>query len=513
MSERIKNFFREPLAAIADAAAEVKPALRAVEFGTVTSMNAGIVRATGLSNAGYLELVHITAADGSAHTGMIIDLLADAVQIAMLDAAPGVAAGAEVTRTGRSLEVPVGTSLIGRVVNGLGEPLDDRGAVAAEDHWPVERDSPPIMDRQAVTVPLATGILAVDALIPIGRGQRELIVGDRQCGKTAIALDTIINQKGQDVVAIYCAIGMPLSSVATAIAELRSHGAMEHTICVVSSGEDTPGHNFITPFAATAMGEYLMAKGRDVLIVYDDLTHHARSYRELSLLLRRPPAREAFPGDIFYLHSRLLERATHLSYDNGGGSLTALPIVETEAENISAYIPTNLISITDGQIYVSPRLFSQAQLPAIDVMRSVSRVGGQAQLPGYRGVTGELRLSFAQFEELEAFSRFDAAADENTRKALERGRRVREVLKQVRLSPRSVMEQIALILVLNAGILDAVPIETVSMLIPAFIASLRNLPQTMTEHVLGGHRLTDGETESIIAAGKKIFQASAKDMT
>src|ERR1700678_3134175 len=331
--------------------------------------------------------------------------------------------------------------------------------MAAEKPLPVERPAPAIMDRAPVSVPLQTGLKVVDALIPIGRGQRELILGDRQTGKTAIAIDTILNQRGQNVVCVYCAIGQRASSVAKVVANLREKGAMEYTVVVVAEGNDAPGLVYITPYAATSIAEYFMEKGRDVLIIYDDLTQHARAYRELSLLLRRPPGREAFPGDIFYIHSRMLERSTHLSAERGGGSLTALPIIETEAQDISAYIPTNLISITDGQIYLSPTLFELGVLPAVDVGKSVSRVGGKAQRPAYRAVAGNLKLGYAQFEELEAFARFGTRLDENTRKTIEHGRRIRACLKQPESQPVSMLEQIAVLLALTAGLFDKVPLE------------------------------------------------------
>ena len=315
------------------------------------------------------------------------------------------------------------------------------------------------MDRAPVTVPLQTGLKVIDALIPIGRGQRELILGDRQTGKTAIAIDTILNQRGQNVVCVYCAIGQRASAVAKAVAILREKGAMDYTVVVVTEGNDPPGLAYIAPYAATSIAEHFMEAGRDVLIVYDDLTQHARAYRELSLLLRRPPGREAFPGDIFYIHSRLLERATHLSKELGGGSLTALPIIETEAQNISAYIPTNLISITDGQIYLSPSLFELGVLPAVDVGKSVSRVGGKAQRAAYRAVAGDLKLAYAQFEELETFARFGARLDEDTRKIIEHGRRIRACLKQPEFAPVSVPAQIAVLLALTAELFDPVPLD------------------------------------------------------
>ena len=341
----------------------------------------GIVRAESLAGLKSGELVGF-----SPHGfGLVFDLARDETGVVLLDDLPHLRAGDEMRPTGRILEIPVGEQLIGRIVDPKGLPLDGRGAVAGERKMPVERPAPGIMDRAPVTVPLQTGIKVIDALIPIGRGQRELILGDRQTGKTAVALDAIINQKGRDVVCIYCAIGKRGSAVAKVMSELKARQAMDYTFVVSSSEESPPGLQYIAPYAASAMGEFFMEQGRDVLIVYDDLTRHARAYRELSLLLRRPPGREAFPGDIFYIHSRLLERSTHLTPELGGGSLTALPIVETEAQNISAYIPTNLISITDGQVYLSPDLFQKGVLPAVDVGKSVSRVGGKTQPSGLPG--------------------------------------------------------------------------------------------------------------------------------
>jgi F-type H+-transporting ATPase subunit alpha len=321
-----------------------------------------------------------------------------------------------------------------------------------------------------VVIPLQTGLRVIDAMIPIGRGQRELILGDRQTGKTAIAIDTILNQRGKDVLCVYCAIGQRASAVAKVVAKLSECGAMDYSVVVVAEGNDAPGLAYVTPYAATSVAEYFMEMGRDVLIVYDDLTQHARSYRELSLLLRRPPGREAFPGDIFYIHSRLLERATHLSKERGGGSLTALPIVETEAQDISAYIPTNLISITDGQVYLSPTLFELGVLPAVDVGKSVSRVGGAAQRPAYRAVAGNLKLAYSQFEELEAFARFGTRLDDSTRKIIDHGQRIRSCLKQAESDPASLLEQICMLLALEAGLLDGVPLDKM----PDAARALRN---------------------------------------
>jgi F-type H+-transporting ATPase subunit alpha len=354
------------------------------------------------------------------------------------------------------------------------------------------------MDRAPVMVPLQTGIKVIDALIPVGRGQRELILGDRQTGKTAIAIDTILNQRGQNVLCVYCAIGQRASSVAKTVATLREKGAMEYTVIVVTEGNDPPGLAYIAPYAATSIAEAFMGEGRDVLIVYDDLTNHARSYRELSLVLRRPPGREAFPGDIFYIHSRLLERATHLCKELGGGSLTALPIIETEAQDISAYIPTNLISITDGQIYLSPTLFDLGVLPAVDVGKSVSRVGGKAQRAAYRFVAGNLKLAYAQFEELETFSRFGARLDEGTRKIIEHGRRIRACLKQSEFSPVSMPAQIAELLALTAELFDLVPLDQMKEAEQVLRDAAAKIPPEICKRLDSEEKLRDEDRDMII---------------
>lgn len=343
------------------------------------------------------------------------------------------------------------------------------------------------MVRGPVDRPLQTGIKVIDSLIPIGRGQRELILGDRQTGKTGVAVDTIINQADKDVLCLYCAIGQRSSSVAKVIAELEQHNAMSYTTVVVAGASDPPGIQFIAPYAATSMAEHFMSQGRDVLIVYDDLTRHALAYRQISLLLRRPPGREAFPGDIFYVHSRLLERSTRLRPEYGGGSLTSMPIIETEAQNISAYIPTNLISITDGQIYLSPDLFRKGVLPAVDVGKSVSRVGGKAQLPAYRKVAGDLRLSYSQFQELESFARFGTRLDERTKKILQHGQRVREILKQKQFAPLSAAEQIAVLFAVNTGMADLLPLGSITVMEAEIVEVVRN---------------REGFAHAIVAAGK-----------
>jgi F-type H+/Na+-transporting ATPase subunit alpha len=360
------------------------------------------------------------------------------------------------------LDVPVGPSLLGRIVDPLGRPKDRGGEILAEDRYLLHREAPPIIHRAPVNVPVQTGLKVIDALFPIGRGQRELIVGDRQTGKTAVALDTVINQKGQDMLCIYCSIGQRSSSVAKVVDELKQYGAMEYTTVVVVGAEEPAGLQYIAPYAAMSMAEFFMEEGRDVLVILDDLTRHARAYRQLSLLLKRPPGREAFPGDIFYVHSRLLERSTRLKREHGGGSVTALPIIETEAQNISAYIPTNLISITDGQLYLSPELFQKGHMPAVEVGLSVSRVGGKAQLPAYRKVAGDIRLSYTQFQELESFARFGTRLEESTRKQLEHGRRVREILKQDQYSPLSAGEQVVVLFAVTKGYLDEIEPERIA---------------------------------------------------
>jgi F-type H+-transporting ATPase subunit alpha len=440
------------------ARADMHYEMRPDERGQVVRVSGGVSWLTGLPGVGLEELVRFD----TGALGLVLDLGSESAGVVLLDPETHVESGARARRTNRVMDVPVGDALIGRVVDAVGRPLDDKGPIRTSTRRHIERRPPAIMDRAPVDTPLQTGIKVIDALVPIGRGQRELIVGDRQTGKTTVAVDTILNQRDSDMVCVYCAIGQQTASVAKVIAQLRDEGALGRTIVVVATGEDPVGLRYLAPYAATSMAEHVVDEGRDVLIVYDDLTRHARAYRELSLLLRRPPGREAYPGDIFYIHSRLLERAAHLSPDLGGGSLTALPIVETQAENLSAYIPTNLVSITDGQVYLSPRLFRSGQLPAVDVGKSVSRVGGRAQLPAYRSVAGPLRLSYAQFEELERFTRYGAHLEEGRQHELERGRRVREVFKQQQGDPRSVLEQLVVLTAVAEGAFDDVPADAVA---------------------------------------------------
>jgi len=376
--------------------------------------------------------------------------------------------------------------------------VDDLGEVHAITRWPIERDAPGILDRAPVVRPLETGIKAIDALIPIGRGQRELILGDRQTGKTAVAINTLINQRDKNMICIYCAIGQRSTAVARVLATLRNNQALANTIMVVAGAEEPPGLQYITPYAATSIAEYFMEQGQDVLIIYDDLTRHADAYRQLSLLLRRPPGREAFPGDIFYIHSRLLERSSQLHIKRGGGSLTALPIIETEAQNIAAYIPTNLVSITDGQIYLSPDLFRLGNLPAVDVGKSVSRVGGKTQLAAFRAIAGDLRLSYTQFEELETFARFGTRLDDNTRHAIERGRRVREVLKQSEAEALTACEQVAVLLAVTAGLFDDVPIAQVAQFEQAIRSVILSEAGDICSRIQASEKLSDVDRKKIL---------------
>ena len=474
------------------------PRPRVRETGVVVHVGGGIARVRGLPSLGAEELVQLPGG----LVGMAIDLEPGEAGVVLLGASDHLVAGDEARGTGRLVDTPVGDGLLGRVLDATGRALDGQGAVRALARRPVERAAPAIMDRAPVSVPLQTGLKVVDAMIPIGRGQRELIVGDRQTGKTAIAVDTILNQRRRDVISVYCAIGQRGTAVARVVDTLRQHGALGNCIVVVAAGEDAPGLQYITPYAAMTMAEHFMDQGRDVLVVFDDLTRHARAYRELSLLLRRPPGREAFPGDIFYIHSRLLERATHLRDDRGGGSLTALPIVETQAQDISAYIPTNLISITDGQIYLSPEHFRKGLLPAVDVGRSVSRVGGKAQRPAYRAVAGELRLAYAQFEELESFARFATRLDDETRATIERGRRVREVLKQRESAPLSAIEQLGVLRAVVAGLFDGVPLERVAAAEQAIRSAVLAAHGEFAARIEAGERPAEADWQALVATAR-----------
>lgn len=497
LQDVLDNAFNE----ISEVLESLAPKLTLREVGTITTVSTGIATVTGLPSVGYEELVEFP---GDVF-GIAFNVDEKEIGVVLLGEYSHLHAGDEVEPTGRVMDVAVGEGLLGRVIDPLGRPLDGKGPLISSKRLPIERPSPAIMDRAPVSVPLQTGIKVIDALIPVGRGQRELILGDRQTGKTAIATDTILNQRDYKVLCVYCAIGQRASAVARSVATLREKGAMDYTVVVVTEGNDPPGLTYIAPYAATSIAEYFMEAGRDVLIVYDDLTNHARAYRELSLLLRRPPGREAYPGDIFYIHSRLLERATHLLGKLGGGSLTALPIIETEAQNISAYIPTNLISITDGQIYLSPSLFELGVLPAVDVGKSVSRVGGKAQLAAYRDVAGDLKLAYSQFEELEAFTRFGARLDENTRKIIEHGRRIRALLKQPEFSPVPVPDQIVILLSLNAKLFDSVPLDRMTEAEHSLRDAVTNVPAEVRERFSADKELTDKDHEIILDIARKAL--------
>ncbi|MBV8830035.1 MAG: F0F1 ATP synthase subunit alpha [Acidobacteriaceae bacterium] len=427
------------------------------ETGTVISVGDGIARLYGLENVMAGELVEF----GPETVGIALNLEEDQVGAVLLGDFSGIREGDQVKRTGRIMSVPVGEAMVGRVVNALGAPIDGKGPIEAKEYIPLERLAPGVVDRQPVKQPLQTGIKAIDAMVPIGRGQRELIIGDRQTGKTTIALDTIINQRGQDVICIYVAIGQKRSTVAQVVKTLEQHGAMEYTVVVAATASDPAPMQYIAPYAGCAIGEYFRDSKRHALCIYDDLSKHAAAYREISLLLRRPPGREAYPGDVFYLHSRLLERAAKLSDEKGGGSLTALPFIETQAGDVSAYIPTNVISITDGQIYLEGDLFNANIRPAINVGLSVSRVGGSAQVKAMRSVAGTLRLDLAQYRELAAFAQFGSDLDKASQAQLSRGKRWVEVLKQGPYSPVPVEKQVAIIFAGSNGYLDDIPVEDI----------------------------------------------------
>jgi F-type H+-transporting ATPase subunit alpha len=484
-----------------EARLNVEADLKTQEIGSITRLSTGIALVSGLPNVGFDELLYF----GNDLYGIAFNLDENEVGVVLLGDAWCLNVGDDVKRTGRVMDIAVGKQLIGRVIDPLGRSLDGIPSPVLSKRLPIERPAPPIINRSPVTEPLQTGIKVIDALLPIGRGQRELILGDRQTGKTTIAIDTILNQKGKNVLCVYCAIGQKASSVAKTLAVLKNNHAMAYTIVMVTEGNNPPGLDYIAPYAATSVAEYFMEAGEDVLIVYDDLTQHARSYRELSLLLRRPPGREAFPGDIFYLHSRLLERSTHLNKKNGEGSLTALPIIETEEQNMSAYIPTNLISITDGQIYLSPALYDLGVLPAVDVGKSVSRVGGKAQRAAYRNVASDLKLNYAQFEELENFARFGARLDDDTLSTINHGRHIRSYLSQSESDPVSVAEQIVLLLVLGQRCFDSVTLSDM----PKAQASLRSatsyMPEVLIARLENAESITDHDRRIVMSIAQQTL--------
>lgn len=482
------------------------PTAKLGEEGTVISVGDGIARIYGLNNALAGEL--LTFPGGV--QGMVMNLEYDNIGCVLLGDDTKVKEGDTVTRTGKVISIPVGEALLGRVVNPLGQPLDGRGVIKTTETRPMEVIAPGVVERQPVKEPLQTGLKAIDAMVPIGRGQRELIIGDRQTGKTAIAIDTIINQKQEKsgVICIYVAIGQKQSTIAQVVQTLEDAGAMEYTIVVSASASDPASLLYAAPYAGCAMGEYFMWKGKDVLIIYDDLSKHAQAYRQMSLLLRRPPGREAYPGDVFYLHSRLLERACKLSEKNGGGSLTALPIIETQANDISAYIPTNVISITDGQIYLDTRLFRSGIKPAIDVGLSVSRVGGSAQRKAMRKVSGTLRIDLAQYQELESFSQFGSELDKESQAQLSRGQRLRELLKQPQYTPMQVWQQVVSLYAGTKGYMDSVEVSNILTFQNKLLAYIKANNQDIIDEITKTGLIEEGTEEKLkkaIETFKTVF--------
>ena len=483
------------------------PSLALTEVGTVTEVGDGIAVVSGLARALADELLVFA----SGVRGVVLDLEPGRLGVILLGPSQLVSFGEDVWRSHKVFSVPVGPGLIGRIVDATGEPRDAKGNVASTAQRPVEASAPGILSRAPVTRPLATGIKAIDGAVPVGLGQRELIIGDRQTGKTSIAVDTILNQARSDVLSIYCAIGQRGDAVARVIESLRQSGQLANTVVVSAGDEDAPGLAYIAPYAAMTMAEYFSDQGRDVLVVFDDLTHHARSYRELSLLLRRPPGREAFPGDIFYVHARLLERAGQFTPEAGGGSITALPVVETQAENLSAYIPTNLISITDGQIYLSPRLVRKNQFPAVDIGLSVSRVGGKAQHRAFRDVAGNLRVTLSQFEELEDFARFGTRLDENTRARLHRGAAVRAALRQPERDPVPAAEQLLVLMAAMEGLFDGLSESEVVAAMARMRKGVGDALDDIAESIRQNRPLEDDEKATLLRVARTVLQLPEGD--
>jgi len=475
--------------------------------GRVIEVGDGIARVSGLGDAMASEMLSFENQKGTIF-GVALNLEEDQVGAMILGEYEGIKEGDAVRSTGKILSVPVGEEMIGRVINPLGVAIDGKGEIKTEKFYPIEKIAPGVITREGVKQPLQTGIKAIDSVIPIGRGQRELIIGDRQTGKTAVAIDAIINQKEEDVICIYVAIGQKESKVARIVAELEKNDAMGHTIVVVAGASDPASLSFIAPYTGCAIGEYFMDQGKDVLVIYDDLSKHAWAYRQVSLLLKRPPGREAYPGDIFYLHSRLLERSAKLNKDFGGGSLTALPIIETQAGDVSAYIPTNVISITDGQIYLESDLFYKGIRPALNVGLSVSRVGSAAQIKAMKKVAGKLRLDLAQFRELEAFAQFGSDLDEATRKQIERGQRTVEVLKQGQYEPMPVENQVAILFALTNGYIDDVPVADVQKWEAEFHKYMKDMKSDILKLIKEKKELTDDVEKKLtkaIGEYKEVF--------
>ena len=472
------------------------------ETGTVITVGDGIARASGLDKCMVNELVEFP----NGAYGMAQNLEENTVSIVILGSDSGIREGDTVKRTGRVVSVPVGEALLGRVVNALGEPIDGKGKLTVTQYRPIEMPAPGVIDRKSVSVPLQTGIKAIDAMIPIGRGQRELIIGDRQTGKTTIATDTIINQKGKDVICIYVAIGQKRSTVAQIVNSLELAGAMPYTIVVSATASELAPMQYIAPYTGCTMGEYFMYQGKDVLVVYDDLSKHAVAYRAISLLIRRPPGREAYPGDVFYLHSRLLERAARLSEENGGGSLTALPIIETQAGDVSAYIPTNVISITDGQIFLETELFHAGVMPAINPGISVSRVGGAAQIKALKKVAGSLKLLYSQYRELQSFAQFGSDLDQDTKDRLAQGERIVEVLKQSNNAPVDVALQVCIIYAVTNNHLKDVAVEDVKAYEKGFFTKLETYHYKLLRSIRETKQL-DAETEKALKKAIEEYTA------
>ncbi len=480
------------------------PAPRLSEIGTVAEVGDGIAIVTGLARALSDELLEFA----SGVHGIVFDLEKGRLGVVLLGPSDHVAVGEDVRRTNKVVSVPVGPALKGRVVDALGRALDGKGSVDTATERPIESEAPEILHRSAVSRPLVTGLKVVDAAVPVGLGQRELIIGDRQTGKTSLAVDTILNQVETGVLCIYCAIGQRGDAVAKVIGAIKEGGMMENTIFIYAGDEDAPGLAYIAPYAAMSIAESFSEKGHDVLVVMDDLTHHARSYRELSLLLRRPPGREAFPGDIFYVHARLLERAGQFNAKAGGGSITALPVVETQAENLSAYIPTNLISITDGQIYLSPRLVRKNQFPAVDLGVSVSRVGGKAQSRAFRDIAGNLRVTLSQFEELEEFARFGTRLDEVTKARLTRGFAIRAALRQPERDPMPAVEQLAILVSAMEGLFDGLPESETAAAMMAVRYAVGDGAQKIEARIAANEPLRDEDRAWIVATSREAIADS-----
>jgi len=475
------------------------------KVGKVMEIGDGVARISGLSDAMASEMLEFS--DGT--VAVALNLEEDQVGAMVLGDFKGIKEGDEVRSTGKILSIPVTEKMIGRVINPLGQAIDGKEEIKADKFYPIEKIAPGVIERKSVHQPVQTGIKAIDSMIPVGRGQRELIIGDRQTGKTAIAIDTIINQKGQDMICIYVAIGQKESKVSRIVAELEKNGAMDHTIVIVAGASDTAAFSFISPYSGAAIGEYFMDQGKDVLVVYDDLSKHAWAYRQISLILKRPPGREAYPGDIFYLHSRLLERSAKLDEKFGGGSMTALPIIETQAGDVSAYIPTNVISITDGQIYLEADLFYKGIRPALNVGLSVSRVGSSAQIKAMKKVAGKLRLDLAQFRELEAFAQFGSDLDEKTRAQIERGKRTVEVLKQNQYSPMLVENQVTIMYSLINGFIDDVPVEKVTEWEEGFHNFMKSSKKDILDKIVTQKELTEEISTELTEAIKDYKQTVA----